>query len=141
MSTSQTNCRLCPFLPPALLYLCMLYYVERSAQCVAWQQIADVANTEAFTTETLYLAAQYEVKAPAQINSGTRLLNFISHIPPMLCPPRNDHAGVESVGRIREAARQPRARTRQKTRVNVFFFFFHPNVFPSRRVERTKRLT
>ncbi|KAI9443558.1 hypothetical protein H4582DRAFT_1206566 [Lactarius indigo] len=41
-------------------HLCMTYYAEQSAQCVAWKKIKDLGNTEAFTTGTLGLAAQYE---------------------------------------------------------------------------------
>ncbi|KAH8981882.1 hypothetical protein EDB92DRAFT_1820083 [Lactarius akahatsu] len=69
-----------PSRTPIILHIYMIYYAEQSAQCVAWKQIVDVGNTEAFTTEMLGLAAQYEVKAHARLNSKTRLLNHISHL-------------------------------------------------------------
>ncbi|KAI0249024.1 hypothetical protein BJV78DRAFT_726811 [Lactifluus subvellereus] len=34
----------------------MVYYAQHSAQFAAWKQLADLRNTEAFTTETLSLA-------------------------------------------------------------------------------------
>jgi len=38
----------------------MAYYAQDSAQFVAWKQLTDPTSPADFTTETLYLAAQYE---------------------------------------------------------------------------------
>jgi len=40
--------------------LSMVYYAQDSAQFIAWEQLTDLTNSAAFTTEKLCLAAQYE---------------------------------------------------------------------------------